>query len=393
MALGAAISAYTTSLFAPELIAEFGWAKSDFALTGSISLVTLFFVPVAGRFTDRFGPRVAASVGFIAVPLSFFAYSMMSGDIRQYFAILFFQHLFGILTTTIVFARVVVERFDSARGMALSILMTGAPLMGALATPILGAIIDEQGWRIGFRVLAALSAVGGFTAIALMGRTQSTALAIPAEKRRAPSMSMKEFAQLARNPVFLLLLAGIALCNVPQIIVMSQLKLVLLENNAPGQLATWIVSLYAAGVIVGRFLCGLALDRVPAHIVAIFSLGLPALGYVALASSFDMAWLLAASVLIIGLAQGAEGDVGAYLTSRKFSMRHYSFIYSFLIASMGAASALGALVLSYTLRITDSFNTFLIISAVATIAGALAFYLTGSFDRVESDAEPLGEPA
>jgi len=350
-------------------------------------------VPVAGRFTDRFGPRVAASVGFIAVPLSFFAYSMMSGDIRQYFAILFFQHLFGILTTTIVFARVVVERFDSARGMALSILMTGAPLMGALATPILGAIIDEQGWRIGFRVLAALSAVGGFTAIALMGRTQSTALAIPAEKRRAPSMSMKEFAQLARNPVFLLLLAGIALCNVPQIIVMSQLKLVLLENNAPGQLATWIVSLYAAGVIVGRFLCGLALDRVPAHIVAIFSLGLPALGYVALASSFDMAWLLAASVLIIGLAQGAEGDVGAYLTSRKFSMRHYSFIYSFLIASMGAASALGALVLSYTLRITDSFNTFLIISAVATIAGALAFYLTGSFDRVESDAEPLGEPA
>ena len=197
-------------------------------------------------------------------------------------------------------------------------------------------------------------------------------------------MSMREFGQLARNPVFVLMLAGMFLCNVPQVIVMSQLKLVLLESGAPGKLATWIVSLYAMGVIAGRFVAGLALDRVPAHVVALFSLGLPTFGYLILASPTQATWLLAGSVLLIGLAQGSEGDIGAYLTSRKFSMRHYSFIYSFLIAVMGVGSALGSAALGWSLATTHRFDTFLLISAAATVGGALAFYLTGRFARADA---------
>lgn len=352
-------------------------------------------MPLAGRFTDRFGPRVAAIVGFTAVPLCFLAYSLMTGPIWQFYAINTVQHIFGILTTTIVFARVVVERFDSARGIALSLLMTGAPLAGAVATPLMGDLIDESGWRAGYRALAMVSVVGGIIAIGLMGRGKAKAAPdVPLKRQKAPSMTMAEFGTLARNPVFLLLLAGMALCNVPQIIVMSQLKLVLLENGAPGQLATWIVSLYAGGVIVGRFIAGLALDRIPAHIVALFSLGLPTFGYIILASPAEGAWLLAGSVLLIGLAQGSEGDIGAYLTSRKFAMRHYSFVYSFLIATMGVASALGSGLLSWSLSVTGRFDTFLLISAIATVGGALAFFLTGRFDRVEGPlTQPSGEPA
>lgn len=356
-------------------------------------------MPLAGRFTDRFGARVAATVGFVAVPISFFALSQMNGNFLHYIGILLFQHLFGILTTTIVFARVVVERFDMARGMALSLLMTGAPLVGAIAAPVMGGIIEESGWRAGYQALAATSALGGLISITMLGRRRKRLAASEAEAaepqplrgQRKPSMPMREFLALARNPVFLLMLAGMALCNFPQVIVMSQLKLLLEDNGAPGQLATWIVSLYATGVIIGRFVSGLALDRFPAHVVAIFSLGLPAIGYLAMASSFDPAWLLAGSVLLIGLAQGSEGDVGAYLASRKFSMRHYSFIYSFMIAAMGLASALGSLALSYILHITDSFDIFLVLSAIATVGGALAFYMTGRFGRV--DDEPAAEPS
>lgn len=130
-------------------------------------------------------------------------------------------------------------------------------------------------------------------------------------------------------------------------------------------------------MVIGRFACGLALDRIPPHIVSIIALGLPALGFMVLASQLDTWWLLAGSVLLIGLAQGAEGDVGAYITSRKFGMQHFSFIYSFMITSMGLAAALGSLLLSLTLHRTDSFDTFLLISAVVTVVGAFAFYLTG----------------
>lgn len=77
--LGAALNIYTMSLFGPPLLAEFGWSKAQLALLGSIPLFTLVLVPLAGRFTDRFGPRVAAMVGFTAVPLGFAAFTLTSG--------------------------------------------------------------------------------------------------------------------------------------------------------------------------------------------------------------------------------------------------------------------------------------------------------------------------
>lgn len=100
---------------------------------------------------------------------------------------------------------------------------------------------------------------------------------------------------------------------------------------------------------------------------------------------------LVVAVSLVGLAQGAEGDVGAYLTSRKFSIQHYSFIYSFLIASMGASSAIGALVLSLTLHLTNSLIPFLVLCAVVTLFGALCFYLTGRYGKVE-DAKEEEQP-
>lgn len=387
LALGSALNHYMTNLFGPPLIEEFGWEKAHFALIGSIGLLTIPLVPVAGRFVDRFGARVAALVGFSVVPLTFFAYSLMTGSILQFFAITIVQHIFGILTTSLVFCRIVVERFDLARGMALSICMSGAPLMGAIAVPLVGEVVDAEGWRAGYRLLAVISAAGGFTAVALMGRQRRKATEVD---EKPPKLSRAEFAAIARNPAFLLLIGGMFLCNFPQVLVSSQLKLVLMENGAASQLATYIISLYAIGVVVGRFISGIALDRVPAHIVAIFALGLPAVGFMILASPATAGWMLAGAVLLVGLAQGAEGDVGAYITSRKFDMRHYSFIYSFLISSMGLAASLGALLLSATLATTGTFDLFLVVSATVTIAGALCFYLTGRFG---TEQEPEAEPA
>ena len=63
LALGAALTHYTTSVFGPPLIAEFGWSKAQFALIGSVPLLSLFIAPFAGRFTDRFGSRAPRDRG------------------------------------------------------------------------------------------------------------------------------------------------------------------------------------------------------------------------------------------------------------------------------------------------------------------------------------------
>ncbi len=393
LALGAALNHYMLNLFGQPLIAEFGWQKSQFALVGTLGLVAIVAVPFAGRFVDRVGPRIAAMVGFTAVPLGFATFSLMSGNIFEFYGIMLFLNIIGILTTTLVFSRVVVERFDVARGLALSAMMSGAPLIGAVAVPIIGEVIDTQGWRVGYLTLAAMSALGGVTSILLIGKDKSLPRrsAKPTGQRgSAIGLARSELLVLLRQPLFLLLVGGMFLVNLPQIIVVSQLKLVLAESGASSSLGTWLVSLYAVSVVVGRFICGFALDRIPPHRVALATLGLPAIGYLVLASPFNASLMLTASVALIGLAQGAEGDVGAYLTSRKFDLKNFGFVYSFLIASIGVAMAVGSMVLSYSLHLTDSFNIFLMLCAVATLLGAACFFFTGRFgDR--SLAEPVAE--
>ena len=386
ISLGSAMSYYTMSMFGPPMLAEYGWSKAQFALIGSLPLITLVLVPFAGRLTDRLGPRLAASIGFVVFPLGFVAYTLMSGDIIEFFAIYTVQQIFGILTTSFVFARVIVERFDSARGIALSIMMTGPPLSGAILPPILGGLIQEDGWRTAFLMLAALSAAGGLTAILLMGRGRQA----PSKVKESNRMRPGELKALLRHPIFILVLAGMFLINLPQSFASTQLKLALLDLGAADNAATWMLSLYATGIIIGRFVSGLALDRIASHLVALIGLSLPAIGFLILAIGPSVLLVLAAGVMVIGLAQGAEGDIAAYLISRRFDLKNYSLILACITAMIAAGSAIGSLVMSFVLASIDSYVPFLILSAVATLIGAALFGLTGSARlRVE---EPPSEP-
>ncbi len=386
LGFGTALNHYMMNLFGPALIAEFGWSKSEFALVGALGLAGVVFTPVAGRIADRFGPRNAAIVGFSVLPIAYLMLSMMSGSIWQFYGILLFKYTFGILTATMVFTRVVVERFDRARGLALACLLSCPPLVGAIAAPLIGGLIETDGWRTAYQVMALVSAVAGVAAIVLVGRKLPKA----ADRAAPAPLNWAEFRTMCRNPLFPLMLGGMFLCNVPQVLVSSQMNIMLMESGASMGFATALVSLYAISVIIGRFSSGFALDRVPPHLVAIVALGLPAIGFIALASSFDARWVLAGSIALVGLAQGAETDVAAILTSRRFDMGHYSFVFSMLMTSMAIASSLGSMVLSATLLGDGNFNIFLIVCAVATIAGAICFFLTG---RCEIGPKPATEAA
>lgn len=373
MGLGSALSHYTASLFGPPLLAEFGWSRADFALLGSFALVNLIFVPFAGRFVDRFGTRISAMIGFTAMPLGFLAFTQMSGNIFEFFAIWVVQHIFGILTTTVVFCRIIVERFDSARGLALSLVLTAAPTFGVIAVPLLGGLIETEGWRAGYVTLAAFSAVGGIVAITMMGRRKAQN---PSEIA-ALHLSRQELFQLLRHPTLILFLVAMFLVNLPQSFPYGQLKLVLMHSGMASEMATWMVSLYAGGVIVGRLLTGLALDRIPVHVVAIAILGLPTLGYLLLAMQVTALPLLFVAIGVIGFAQGAESDIGAFMISRRFETKNFSLLIAFMSAMVGLGGAVGSLVMSFTLRTSDSYIPFMLLAAGGTVAGAILFAIAG----------------
>lgn len=378
---GLAVSAYVIGTFAPPLMQEFGWSKSDFALLGTVTLLTLPVLPLIGRLTDLFGVRPVVTIGVIFLPLSYLALSEFDGQLSVFMAIAVLQVVIGTTTTSTVYSRLVAERFERARGMSLAIMASAPALAGAFAAPLLSDYIDEQGWRAGYRMLAALSAGFGLVALVMIPKSSGRAIAARVHRR-----ARHDYGVILRHPAFWVIAGGIFLCNIPQALHGVQLKLMMLENGLDSAGAARVVSLYAIGVLIGRFACGLALDRYPAHMVAAVSMAIPSVGMLMIASPLDAPWVVASAVALMGLSQGAEGDVAGFLVMRHFEVGVYSSVLGIVIASLGVASASGAALLSLSFKYSDGYDTFLWFSAGGVLLGGLLFLLLGSAPRrVEPD--------
>lgn len=212
-------------------------------------------------------------------------------------------------------------------------------------------------------------------------------------RTEAPKLGFAELMLVLRSRGFPLMVGGMFLVNVPAIFAASQLKLVVMDGGATNNIATWLVSVYAGGTLLGRFLSGVALDRISPQLVALAALGLPAFGYLILATYTATAPFMIFAVLLIGLAQGAEGDIGAYMIARRFDLKNFSLLLSCLQAMIGAGGVVGSIILSASLRIADNYQIFLVCAAITTVLGAMMFVMAGGGPRIKEPSPASAEAA
>ncbi len=263
ISFGMLVNTFTSPLFGAHLVKEFGWARSDFALLGIFPVILFLLLPITGRITDRFGVRVAAGIGIFLTPFSFYALSIMNGDIRVFFAINLIQMMIMSFTTSTVYNRVVADRFINARGIAFAIVMLGAPAVGAVLAPVLGDFINAYGWRAGYQAMGALCLFFGIIALFLLPPV--------GPRTPKPSTLRQDFTLVSRSKPFWLLAIGMVLINLPQALGASQLMIMLAEQGISLQAAGFL-SAYPAGVILGRLIFGGALDRFPRISSAVLAL-------------------------------------------------------------------------------------------------------------------------
>jgi MFS family permease len=367
---GMALNSFILSVFAPYLLADLGWSKADFAMLGVASMLALISIPVIGRLTDLFGVRRIAAIGVITTPLTFVALSMLTGPLYQYILVLLVQMTIGATTTLTVYSRLIVQNFDRSRGGALALSVSMPAVIGAVGSPLIAAFNSAHGWRSGYLVVAAFSAVAGVLAFFCIPPATETTVATRATRS---SKAAGDYRWILRNRVFWLIFAASFLVSLPQVLTNSQLALVLMDNGANAQQAGSIVSVFAIGVIIGRLLAGLALDRFEAEIVGAVGLSLPAFGMFLLASPLDQPAALATSIFLVGLAFGAEGDVIAYLVVKHFGVRIYSTVIGLVFAAIGGAATFGAVALSQSIRLTSHYDAFLVIGGIGVLLGSMLF--------------------
>jgi MFS family permease len=146
-----------------------------------------------------------------------------------------------------------------------------------------------------------------------------------------------------------------------------------MERAMPSDEASWMLSVFALSVVGGRLSVGVALDRLPVNLTMTAAMALPAIGLFILASGAQEPLLLAFAVSILGLSTGADGDVMSYAVMSFFCVEIYGSTLGLVGASVALSGAVGAALLSWTLEVTEAFDTFLFVTGVAAIIGGLLF--------------------
>jgi predicted MFS family arabinose efflux permease len=122
-------------------------------------------------------------------------------------------------------------------------------------------------------------------------------------------------------------------------------------------------------VLSGRVLAGYCLDRWNVGWVAWFLLTIAGVGALLLATE-SSAWVQP-GVLLIGFGVGTEGDLLAFLLSRRFPLRSFGTVYGLLFSVHALGAGVGGLLAGASYDWSGGYALWLVSAAAMLIAAGI----------------------
>ncbi|HEY4124772.1 MAG TPA: MFS transporter, partial [Rhizomicrobium sp.] len=176
--------------------------------------------------------------------------------------------------------------------------------------------------------------------------------------------------------LWLLMLSAFA-ANIPIGGLALQLQPLLTDKGIDGHSAALMASVFGISVVASRLCAGMLLDRFWAPGIAFITLVLPAIGVLLLLGSGQHIATIMIGVVMLGVAQGAEGDQVAFFVARIFDLRMYSRIFALLMVCISASLGVGGILFGYTFDKTGSYDIMLYASSASFVFAGVCMLLLG----------------
>lgn len=390
--LGIPLFYYVFSIFTIPLTEEFGISRGQMSSAQSLLVIGALVAPLIGRAFDRHGFRPVFALCTLAVILTHIAMASIVSTSLAFAVAALVYGAAGVGAGPLAFTRPINAWFWHQRGLALGLAATGLAITTVFASPFLAGIVEDYGWRTGFWVLAGVSGLVGLPlTLYLMKDAPPTGPAGPAEALAGIPHDRSFFRE--RDFVFLIL--AMLCIALPGAGLVSQLSPIVQEEGFDPKIAAFGVSTYAIGQLTGRIFAGWFLDRANPRVVGFLFTFIPAFGFILLSALMPPLWVVVLAVGLIGIQQGAEIDLFAYFTSRRFGINRYGTIYGWIIASSWIGNALGIVTFGWLHDAKGSYALAEAISAMLLLLGAI-FIAAVRIDPIASvavGAEPQVEQA
>lgn len=394
-AFGVGTFFYGFSTFFNPLMAEFGWSRT--LLSGVFSLSRLeggIEGPVAGWLTDRFGARKMLFVGVAATGIGFILLQTVNSALGLYviFGIVALGFNIGYTHAT---GAAVAKWFVRRRSRALSFLVTGNGVGGAIFVPVIAWLIVQYGWRlatiiIGVATLAIplpLSLIVrstpedvGLRPDGESGRSEDSASDAEQSLTEAPAngtdpedvsftvreaMGTRAFWVYAGSMMLRsCILSSIVVHQIPH----------LTDIGIPYQAASNVLGLMVLMSVPGRFIFGWLGDRFDKKKLLFLLCVLQGLGILIFINASTMP-LLYLFVVVYGLGYGGVIPLTIALRADLFGRQNYATIAGITMSLSVIGTVSAPLLAGYLYDATQSYSLAFYIFTVMIVLSGLFFLM------------------
>jgi MFS family permease len=161
-------SSMTFSVLMKPILAEFGWARTDFTAAMTLRMTVMVLVlAYAGLLTDRIGARLVLATGALIVGIGSLAVSRIE-SLAALYAAMAWLGLGQAAINTVAASALVVRQFRQHRHLAVGILNGGDNLLNSGLYYVTAVLLAAWGWRPTLASLAVVYvALGGLILWAL----------------------------------------------------------------------------------------------------------------------------------------------------------------------------------------------------------------------------------
>lgn len=331
---------YSFDQFAAPVEQAFGLSRKQvFTGLSIFNLLPVLFGPFVGALIDRFGARRVAIPGLVLSIATFAALSQATGSFLQWCLLWLAFGLCALLIKSTVWTVAVTKLFNTSRGLALSVMLSGTAIAEAAAKIYPNWLVMNHGWRFAYVALA--GSWGGLALLLVLlffrdyNKQSEGGVAQMPSPESLPGLSLAE--ALRSPPILRVGLANLISSFVGGSISMH-LSLVLKDAGLDRGTAAQVAATAGIAGIAGKLVTGWLCDRTQSSWLWFTSFGLGAIGYVLLLNPLHSTAALVLAVMLLGYGGGAAFQVTAYLTGRYGGLRNFGKLYG----TMGSAIMLGA---------------------------------------------------
>ena len=379
-----------TGLFLTPVSDDLGMSLSSLSLYVSImSIVTMIFLPFAGKLIAKADIRIILIVGVIFHAGAFAAMGYMNSVWGWY--LLAVPCAIGYVIVAQISGPVIINNwFKKSKGLALGIMMATVGAFGAFIAPWIGNLIANEGWRSAYTTSGLVLGAGCIIVILLFIRfapgkkgaygadevTEDNAATMANEegnKGIASSIAKKSPAFYALMAFFFFLTSVAAFAqHVPTFAI---------TKGFDTAFGGTLMGLFMVGLLIGSLTFGFLADKIGAKGTTFVALTSGLVTFVLFLLFGEVKSMIMIAAVIFGFLSSSIGTLGPLLTISLFGNKNYADIYATASVGLAVAGIVALPLYSVIKDLTNSYNIVLI--AIIVMIVISIFLVTVAFKQKE----------